>query len=927
MQIVVPMSGFGERFRRAGYQVPKPLIEIDGKPIIAHVVDLFPGETDFLFVCNQDHLDDPEFAMAEQLRRYCPSGRIVGIAPHKLGPVNAVLQAIEHIDPSKPTIVNYCDFTCVWDYPAFKRMVAEGEWDGAIPCYTGFHPHMMGSINYAYVQTEGERILAIQEKQPYTDDPMREHASSGTYYFASGALMRDAFERCIARPDLALGQEYYVSLAYRPLLEDGRRVAVFELEHFMQWGTPEDLTEYRAWSNAFRALADPARARRAVPQRGATMVPMAGLGSRFAGAGHALPKPLISVSGAPMVVQATRDLPDAERHVFVLRRDLPGRVDVEAALRENFSGCAIVELDQVTDGQARTCLLGMQDIDKEAPLTIGACDNGAIYDADALQAALADDTADVLVWVARGYPGALRRPTHYGWVDETGGIVRGVSVKTPLADPARDPIVVGTFTFKRAGDFAAAAQAMIARDGRVNGEFYVDSCIEDAIALGLRVRVFEIEHYLCWGTPVDLRTFEYWQRCFDRWPSHPYRMALDSRIADAACAGASPTDHDTGNHMDTKNGSDPSAGTNADAADPKSTSTSPERSRGWNILVSLALALVTTLSFGHVGAHRTNAPKRGNMPRASSSAPRSHKNDNALTLEDANHRSEAAQSPNGSGAAPPARIRSAPFLPRTYFPTHEENRFQHEGDVARARAFFLEHRPRNLEYLLYKRYDWMNAHLKPGQRIVEFGAGSGLSKEFIKHDGFIITDVEPREWTDAVADAMDPPFPPGSVDVAIFSHMIHHLPSPAKFFASVHRMLAPGGLVLIQELNTCFGLKAALRAMRHEGWSYDIDVFDPDIVANDPRDPWSANCAIPELLFTDNAEFERRIPGFRIEKNTLNECFVFLASGGVVVRAKTVELPRFALRAIDGLDGALVKLMPSIFAMGRSVVLRKTEAG
>ena len=76
----------------------------------------------------------------------------------------------------------------------------------------------------------------------------------------------------------------------------------------------------------------------------------------------------------------------------------------------------------------------------------------------------------------------------------------------------------------------------------------------NAIALGLRVRVFEIEHYLCWGTPVDLRTFEYWQRCFDRWPSHPYRMALDSRIADAAPAGASPTDHDTGNQMKSAEG-------------------------------------------------------------------------------------------------------------------------------------------------------------------------------------------------------------------------------------------------------------------------------------------------------------------------------------------------------------------------------------
>ena len=59
MQIVIPMSGFGERFRQAGYKIPKPLIEIDDKPIIAHVIDMFPGEENFLFICNSEHLSHP----------------------------------------------------------------------------------------------------------------------------------------------------------------------------------------------------------------------------------------------------------------------------------------------------------------------------------------------------------------------------------------------------------------------------------------------------------------------------------------------------------------------------------------------------------------------------------------------------------------------------------------------------------------------------------------------------------------------------------------------------------------------------------------------------------------------------------------------------------------------------------------------------
>ena len=116
MKIIIPMSGFGERFRRAGYLVPKPLVIVEGKPIIAHVIDMFPGESDFLFICNQDHLEEPSYRMADILRHYCPTGTVVGIAPHKLGPIHAVRQ-IEHLlDPTQAVIVNYCDFTCYWDW-------------------------------------------------------------------------------------------------------------------------------------------------------------------------------------------------------------------------------------------------------------------------------------------------------------------------------------------------------------------------------------------------------------------------------------------------------------------------------------------------------------------------------------------------------------------------------------------------------------------------------------------------------------------------------------------------------------------------------------------------------------------------------------------------------------------------------------------
>jgi putative flippase GtrA/NDP-sugar pyrophosphorylase family protein len=529
MQVVIPMSGSGERFRRAGYTVLKPLIEVNGRPIIGHVVDMFPGVDDFLFICNRDHLAEPAFRMEEILREICPSGRILPIEPHKRGPVHAVLAAGAAIDLSRPTVINYCDFTCYWSFEHFARYVAEVGCDGAIPAYTGFHPHMLGSVNYAYVRETNGWVEDIQEKKPFTDAPTREYASSGTYYFRTGAMALDYCRRCLEEgPDL--NGEYYVSLVYKPMLEDGRGVVVYPLQHFMQWGTPEDLATYLGWARAFERLAADSSPRRRQP--GAVMVPLAGAGSRFAKEGYVDPKPLVAVSGTPMVVQATRDLPAADRSIFILRSDLPGRGHIESCL-STFPGARLVVLDALTDGQARTCLLAIDRVDPEQPLTIGACDNGVLFDANRFETLMADPDVDVIVWVARHHPNAARRPEMYGWVETAGDVVTGVSVKKALQDPANDPIVIGTFTFKRARYFKAAAERMIERNGTVKGEYYVDTCINDAIAAGLRCHIIEVDAYLSWGTPDELRTFAYWQSCFHKWPRHPYRLENDCRVPES----------------------------------------------------------------------------------------------------------------------------------------------------------------------------------------------------------------------------------------------------------------------------------------------------------------------------------------------------------------------------------------------------------
>jgi len=510
MQIIIPMSGTGERFRRAGYREIKPLIEVEGKPLFAHVVNLFPGEMDFLFICNQDHLADKSAQVEETIKRYCHTATIIGVAPHKAGPVHAVLQAGGHIKPDRPAIVSYCDYGAVWDYVAFKKFVAENKCDGAVIGYTGFHPHMLREQRYGYVRMEGERVADIREKQPYTDKPMNEIALCGAYYFRDPQKMLEALRELSAHDELRIEGEHYISLAYRFMLAMGADIRTFLLDHFLQWGTPEDLRDYLYYSNLFRAK----RQQRA-KQPGLLIIPMAGQGQRFVDAGYKEPKPLIPVSGLPMAAAAWRDLPETTRTRAVLRSDLPQMKQLESELPKHVPGVEIVMLDRLTEGQAVTALAALDGIADDVPVTIAACDNGMIYDAETFSALIADPKTDVVVWGARGYPPAARNPRAYGWIDAVGdGKIKNVSVKIPLADPLRDPIVTGAFTFRRAGDFRLAVKHMMERNARVKNEFYIDTAINDAIAVGLNCRLFAIDYYLGWGSPDELRTFLYWQKCF-----------------------------------------------------------------------------------------------------------------------------------------------------------------------------------------------------------------------------------------------------------------------------------------------------------------------------------------------------------------------------------------------------------------------------
>lgn len=528
MHVVIPMSGIGNRFIVAGYLDPKPLIVVDNKPIIEHVCDLFPGESKFTFICNSKHLSETN--MRQVLLGIKPNANIVEIPNHKKGPVYAVSLMQEFIEDEEEVIVNYCDFGTYWDYNDFLKHTRDRNADGAIPAYKGFHPHMLGSTNYAFMRDNEQWMLEIKEKEPFTDNRSNEFASNGTYYFRKGKFVKKYFNELI-KEDINLNGEYYVSLIYNLLVRDNLKVSIYDIQHMLQWGTPEDVQEYNTWSKYFRdAILEKEKPKPI--KNSLTLIPLAGHGSRFTQAGYKDPKPLINVSGKPMIIQAAKSLPNSENHIFVTLKDHLDNYPLEKTLKNEYPHSKVIAINEVTKGQAITCSLGLKDLDMNTSLLIAATDNGMIYDKKKYQKLIEDENVDAIVFTFRHHVSSKNNPHMYGWVKtDNNQNALGVSVKSPISDnPYDDHAIVGTFYFKKLAYFNQALKSLLDKDIKVNGEYYVDSLIGEIIELGLNVKVFEIEDYIGWGTPDDYKTFVYWQSFFNKVSWHPYTLEKDITV-------------------------------------------------------------------------------------------------------------------------------------------------------------------------------------------------------------------------------------------------------------------------------------------------------------------------------------------------------------------------------------------------------------
>lgn len=233
------------------------------------------------------------------------------------------------------------------------------------------------------------------------------------------------------------------------------------------------------------------------------VIPMAGLGSRFANEGYEKPKPFIDVNGKPMIVRVLENLayPNANYILIGRKEHLEKEKELVQQIEQDYK-VIFIGIDKLTEGTVCTVLHARKYINSEVPLMIANSDqiiDGSIanFIDDCFERNL---DGSILTFKDK----ELNPKWSFAKLDEN-DLVTQVKEKEAISEFA----TVGIYLFSKGYEFVNSAIDMIIKNDRVNNEFYTCPVYNYLIADGAKIGIFNIEQYAMHGigTPVDLEQY------------------------------------------------------------------------------------------------------------------------------------------------------------------------------------------------------------------------------------------------------------------------------------------------------------------------------------------------------------------------------------------------------------------------------------
>jgi len=231
LNVLIPMAGAGSRFFQAGYTFPKPLIEVQGKPMIQKVVENLNIEANYIFLVQKEHYE--KYHLQYLLQLIAPGCKIVLVDGLTKGAACTTLLAKEYIDNDNPLMIANSDQILDWNANEVMYAFSADKIDGGIVTFEASHPKW----SFASLDEDGF-VSQVAEKLVISN-----LATVGVYYWKHGADYVKYVEQMISK-DIMTNGEFYVAPVFNEAIADGKKIRTKTIDKMWGIGDPESLNIY-----------------------------------------------------------------------------------------------------------------------------------------------------------------------------------------------------------------------------------------------------------------------------------------------------------------------------------------------------------------------------------------------------------------------------------------------------------------------------------------------------------------------------------------------------------------------------------------------------------------------------------------------------------------------------------------------------------
>ncbi len=240
INIVIPMAGKGKRFLDKGIKTPKPLIEINSEPFIAHVIDNMAfQDANFYFLIREEHLKDHNFDsfFSKKKIKY----QIITVKEVTEGAVCTVLLSFKGIDKSVPLIVKDCDQVINWSKKNFMEFASRRDNDGILVTVPTANP----GFSFVELNDNMSNVVRTKEKEVVSS-----FGNTGCYYFKKTSEF-EFYANKMIKKNIRVNNEFYVSQVYNEYLLDNKKILHYPVVEIFSINTPEELNENKSKMSSF----------------------------------------------------------------------------------------------------------------------------------------------------------------------------------------------------------------------------------------------------------------------------------------------------------------------------------------------------------------------------------------------------------------------------------------------------------------------------------------------------------------------------------------------------------------------------------------------------------------------------------------------------------------------------------------------------